>query len=247
MLNSGKIYSQKTAHTNTASPLQDDASRRISFYASSFQRFSFDSAGGSWRNWWRRSCSRWSGPAGGPGGGSPRVFEPKRKRCDIWSSDGNKMRRRKWELTMDALLRQVRKYIHKYCEKSLCWLTVYLIDEQRCHKFPWIEDIHNLADKLIIGCLGEVGFKADVRELWFRGDVNRPVSSLEREPVLITSLDNVSQRNSLKCVAYICFHSIHGVSTRVEHCGINHWTWNQVTNSTHLWRHQRQHSSRAGP
>lgn len=99
---------------------------------------------------------------------------------------------------------------------------MHLVDEQRCHKFPWIEDIHNLADKLIIGCLGEVGFKADIRELWFRGDVNRPVSSLEREPVLITSLDNVSQRNSLKCVAYIRLHSIHGVSTRVEHCGINH-------------------------
>lgn len=64
-------------------------------------------------------------------------------------------------------------------------ITMYLIDEKRCHKFPWIEDIHDLADNLIIGCLGEVGFKADIRELWFRGDVNRPVSSLEREPIII--------------------------------------------------------------
>lgn len=73
---------------------------------------------------------------------------------------------------------------------------MYLIDEQRRHKFPWIEDIHNLADELIIGCLGEVGFKADVGELWFRGDVNRPVSSLEREPALITGLENDSQRET---------------------------------------------------
>lgn len=57
----------------------------------------------------------------------------------------------------------------------------YLIDEKRCHKFPWFEDIHHLTDELVVGCLGEVGFKADVRELWLGGDVNRPVSSLEKQ------------------------------------------------------------------
>lgn len=104
MVNSGKIYSQKTPRTNTASPLQDYACRRgvprssrISFYASSFRRISSVSAGDSWRNWWRRNCSRWSGPTGGPGGGSSRASEPKRKHCDIWSSVGNEMRREKWE------------------------------------------------------------------------------------------------------------------------------------------------------
>lgn len=56
----------------------------------------------------------------------------------------------------------------------------YLIDEKRSHKFPWFEDIHHLTDELVVGCLGEVGFKADVRELWLGGDVNRPVGSLER-------------------------------------------------------------------
>lgn len=72
-----------------------------------------------------------------------------------------------------------------------------LIDEKRSHKFPWFEDIHHLTDELIVGCLGEVGFKADVRELWLGGDMNRPVSS-------------------------ISLHSVHRVSTRVEHCGIDH-------------------------
>lgn len=33
---------------------------------------------------------------------------------------------------------------------------------------------------------------------------------------------------------HVSLHPVHRVSTRVEHCGINHRTWNQVTNSTHL-------------
>lgn len=33
---------------------------------------------------------------------------------------------------------------------------------------------------------------------------------------------------------YISLHSIHWVATRVEHCGVDHRTWYQVTNSTHL-------------
>lgn len=64
-------------------------------------------------------------------------------------------------------------------------VTIYLIDKKRRHKFPWFEDIHDFADKLVIRRLGEVGFKADIRELWFGGDVNRPVSSLERQPISI--------------------------------------------------------------
>ncbi len=63
---------------------------------------------------------------------------------------------------------------------------MYLIDEKRCHKFSWFEDIHDFADKVVIGRLGEVGFKADIGELWFGGDVDRPVSSLERQPISIT-------------------------------------------------------------
>ncbi len=74
---------------------------------------------------------------------------------------------------------------------------MYLIDEKRCHKFSWFEDIHDFADKVVIGRLGEVGFKADIGELWFRGDVDRPVSSLKRQPISIT-LQNTEQLSHKK-------------------------------------------------
>lgn len=102
MLNSGKIYSQRTPHTDTVSPPRDYADprgRTISSYASSFQRFSSGSAADSWRNWWRRNCSRWSGPTGGQGGGSPRFSELERKHCDIWSSVGDETRQMRASLS----------------------------------------------------------------------------------------------------------------------------------------------------
>lgn len=80
---------------------------------------------------------------------------------------------------------------------------MYLVDEKRCHKFPWFEDIHNFADKLVIRRLGEVGFKADIGELWFGGDVNRPVSSLERQPNSIT-LQNTEQLSHKETPSFKC-------------------------------------------
>lgn len=57
-------------------------------------------------------------------------------------------------------------------------LRTCLVDKQRRHKFSWLEHIHHLPDEVVIGGLGEIGFKADVGELWLRGDVDGPVSSL---------------------------------------------------------------------
>lgn len=58
------------------------------------------------------------------------------------------------------------------------YFEAYLVDKKRSHKFSWLEDIHNLADEIIVGCLGKVGFEANVGELWLWSDVDRPVSSL---------------------------------------------------------------------
>lgn len=57
-------------------------------------------------------------------------------------------------------------------------IQTHLIDKKRSHKFPWLKHLHNLSDQVVIGRLGEIGFKADVGELWLRGDVDGPVSSL---------------------------------------------------------------------
>lgn len=59
-------------------------------------------------------------------------------------------------------------------------LKTHLIDKKRSHKFSWLEHLHHLPDQIIIRCLGEVGFEADIGELRLRGDVDGPVSSLER-------------------------------------------------------------------
>lgn len=58
--------------------------------------------------------------------------------------------------------------------------TTYLIDKKRCHELSRFEHIHHLADQIVVRRLGEVGFEADVGELRLRGDVDGPVSSLER-------------------------------------------------------------------
>lgn len=60
-----------------------------------------------------------------------------------------------------------------------CFSTTHLIDKERGDELSWLEDVHHSPDKIIVGRLGEVGFKADVGELWFRGDVNSPVCSLD--------------------------------------------------------------------
>lgn len=54
----------------------------------------------------------------------------------------------------------------------------HLIDKKSSHKFPWLEHLHHLPDQIVIGCLGKVGFKAHVGEIWLRSDVDGPVSSL---------------------------------------------------------------------
>lgn len=68
-------------------------------------------------------------------------------------------------------------------------MYTYLINKKRSHKFSWLEDVHDFPDEIVVGCLGEVGFETNVRELWLRGDVNRPVSSLfnSKEKSLISN------------------------------------------------------------
>ena len=57
--------------------------------------------------------------------------------------------------------------------------VTHLIDKKRGDELPGLEDVHHPSDQIVVGGLGEVGFKADVGELWLRGDVNSPVGSLE--------------------------------------------------------------------
>lgn len=113
---------------------------------------------------------------------------------------------------------------------------MHLIDKECSHKFSWLEHLHNLPDQFIIWCLGEVCFKADVGELWLWGDVNGPVGSLwgKNEQSRITDLLERATMMKKQNATHVSLHPVHRVSTRVEHCGINHRTWNQVTNSTHL-------------
>lgn len=61
---------------------------------------------------------------------------------------------------------------------TLIVTRAYLINKKRSHKFPWLEDVHDFPDEVVVGRLGEVGFETNVRKLRLRGDVNRPVSSL---------------------------------------------------------------------
>lgn len=58
--------------------------------------------------------------------------------------------------------------------------TTHLIDKKRGHKLSRLENLHHLADQVVIRRLGEVGFKADIGELRLRCDVDGPVSSLGR-------------------------------------------------------------------
>lgn len=64
--------------------------------------------------------------------------------------------------------------------KLFFFFKTYLIDKKRGHELSWLEHLHHLPDQIIVRCLGEVGFEADVGELRFRGDVDGPVSSLEK-------------------------------------------------------------------
>lgn len=64
--------------------------------------------------------------------------------------------------------------------KPSLYFKTHLIDKKRSHKFSWLEHLHHLPDQIIVRCLGEVGFEADVGELWLRGDVDGPVSSLQK-------------------------------------------------------------------
>lgn len=95
-------YSNETPN-NSSSRATEDAARRwlvarawpLSFCASSLTCFSSaGSAAGSWRNWWRRNCSRWSGPTGDRGVCSPRVSAQRRRRCDTWSTATKQKKKR---------------------------------------------------------------------------------------------------------------------------------------------------------
>lgn len=65
-------------------------------------------------------------------------------------------------------------------ESELFKKKTYLIDKKCGHELSWLEHLHHLPDQIIVRCLGEVGFEANVGELRFRGDVDGPVSSLEK-------------------------------------------------------------------
>ena len=64
------------------------------------------------------------------------------------------------------------------CRSILDIAKTYLVHEKRSHKFSWLKDVHNFADQIIVGRLGEVGFKADVGKLGLWSAVDRPISSL---------------------------------------------------------------------
>lgn len=71
------------------------------------------------------------------------------------------------------------KHTHTHTQLIKRSPITHLINKKRGDEFSWLEDVNHSPDKIIVGRLGEVGFKADVGELRFWGDVNSPVCSLD--------------------------------------------------------------------
>ncbi len=98
--------------------------------------------------------------------------------------------------------------------KAVHCFKTYLIDKKRSHKFSWLEHLHHLPDQIIVRCLGKVGFEADVGELWLRGDVDGPVSSLEKQAKLryrnvsVITMAEVAS-SSKKKNTHVSLHAIH--------------------------------------
>lgn len=81
---------------------------------------------------------------------------------------------------------------------KLADMMTHLIDKKRSHKFSRLEHLHHLPDQIIVRRLGQVGFKADVGELWLRGDVDGPVSSLQSHTATLLYTTH-THTHRLKC------------------------------------------------
>lgn len=77
-----------------------------------------------------------------------------------------------------------RKKTHK--QKIVFYTN--LINKKCSHKFPWLEHLHHLPHEIVIRCLGEVGFKAHVGEIWLWSDVDGPISSLQNRQSHVTEI-----------------------------------------------------------
>lgn len=108
-------------------------------------------------------------PAGGQDACSPQASGQKKRRCDIWSSVKTNVSNKPHAepSRVDDIFQKEKKKQH-----------THLIDEKCGDKFSWPEHFNHPPDKIIVCGLGEVGFKTDIGEFWFRGDVNSPVCSL---------------------------------------------------------------------